>query len=273
MNPVPAEFATGQYYDKEGAEYYLSPAKLESDYSPVRFERELRLFRKYCQAGDVLDVGCGSGAFLYQLNAKFVGAYRVLGTDVSGAPLDYAESKGVPVTRGPFLDQSFHGRKFDAVTMWAVAEHLLEPAKFLQKISMLLQPAGVCIMLVPNMKSLAVRILGTSYRYIYSQHLNYFTALTLAKLVEPWFRPIAFQYLHFNPAVIWQDWRSGGAEVSNAERGQLLKQTTAYKEKAAMKPIKVAYRMVERLLGALALTDNVAIVMSPLHAEACPATR
>jgi hypothetical protein len=25
-NPVPAEFASGQYYDQAGADYYLSPA-------------------------------------------------------------------------------------------------------------------------------------------------------------------------------------------------------------------------------------------------------
>src|SRR5207302_198276 len=97
VNPVPAKFASGEYYDTEGAEYYLSPAKLQSDYSPVRFERELRLFRRHCQKGTVLDVGCSSGAFLFELKRRFPGDYDVLGTDVSGPPLDYAESQGVPI--------------------------------------------------------------------------------------------------------------------------------------------------------------------------------
>src|SRR5438132_6501344 len=85
-DPVPIEFASGQYYDQAGAEYYLSPAKLESDYADVRFERELRLFRKCCAGGAVLDVGCSSGGFLFQLNKRFPGCYQVLGTDVSGPP-------------------------------------------------------------------------------------------------------------------------------------------------------------------------------------------
>ena len=106
-NPAPAEFASGQYYDRAGADYYLSPAKLESDYAAVRFERELRLFRKHCQGGAVLDVGCSSGAFLFQLNQRFPGCYQVLGTDVSGPPLDYAEGRGVAVVRGNFLEQEF----------------------------------------------------------------------------------------------------------------------------------------------------------------------
>jgi 2-polyprenyl-3-methyl-5-hydroxy-6-metoxy-1,4-benzoquinol methylase len=122
MNPVPAEMATGRFYDRAGSEY-LSPEKLESDYADVRFERELRLFRAHCLGGSVLDVGCSSGAFLYQLKKRFPGQYQILGTDVSQAPLDHAAKMGVPVARGEFLKQAFD-QKFDAVTFWAVMEHL-----------------------------------------------------------------------------------------------------------------------------------------------------
>ena len=179
VNPVPGEFVSGEYYDWAGSDYYLSSAKLESDYSAVRFERELRLFREHCQGGAVLDVGCSSGAFLFQLNQRFPGCYQTLGTDVSGPPLDYAESRGVPVIRGDFLEQGLDGRKFEAVTFWAVLEHLAAPQQFLAKAASVLKPDGLCFVLVPNMKSLAARSLGARYRYIYPQHLNYFTKATL----------------------------------------------------------------------------------------------
>src|SRR5580700_3075692 len=91
-NPAPAEFASGQYYDTTGAEYYMSADKLAGDYADVRFERELGIFRRRCPRGAVLDIGCSSGAFLFQLNRRFPGAYEIRGTDVSGPPLDYAES-------------------------------------------------------------------------------------------------------------------------------------------------------------------------------------
>jgi 2-polyprenyl-3-methyl-5-hydroxy-6-metoxy-1,4-benzoquinol methylase len=260
-NPVPAEFAYGQYYDTAGAEYYLSPAKLESDYATVRFERELKLFRQHCQTGVVLDVGCSSGAFLFQLKHRFSGAYEILGTDVSGAPLDYAESKGVPVLRGDFLSHNFGDKKFDAVTFWAVLEHLLEPKRFLEKAASILKSGGICFLLVPNMRSLAVRSIGKRYRYIYPQHLNYFTAQTLNKIVDNLFEVISFRFTHFNPIVIWQDWRRGGAEISNQERGQLLKRTTAYKENPAMSPVRVLYKVTEEGLALFGLTDNVAAVL------------
>jgi len=260
-NPVPAEFASGNYYDEAGAGYYLSPAKLESDYADVRFERELRLFRGHCPGGAVLDVGCSSGAFLYQLNRRFPGGYEILGTDVSGAPLDYAESRGVPVVRGDFLEQDFGGRKFDAITFWAVIEHLLEPKRFLEKARSLLQPGGLCFVLVPNLNSLAARVLGARYRYVYPQHLNYFTRATLTALAGGGFEMVEAGSMHFNPIVIWQDWRGGGAEVSNADRAKLLQRTTAYKQKPWMRPVKAGYHVAEKTLGAFTLADNLAVVL------------
>jgi 2-polyprenyl-3-methyl-5-hydroxy-6-metoxy-1,4-benzoquinol methylase len=261
VNPVPAEFASGQYYDQAGADYYLSPAKLEGDYAPVRFERELRLFRKHCRGGAVLDVGCSSGAFLFQLNQRFPGCYQPLGTDVSGPALDYAEERGVAVVRGNFLEQAFGGQQFDAVTFWAVVEHLLEPRQFLEQAWSLLKPEGRCFVLVPNLRSLAVRLLGKRYRYIYPQHLNYFTRVTLTKLVEPRFSVIQHCSTHFNPIVIWQDWRRGGGEVLNRERAELLKRTTAYKANPWLKPAKVIYQLAEQMLGKLNLADNLVVVL------------
>jgi 2-polyprenyl-3-methyl-5-hydroxy-6-metoxy-1,4-benzoquinol methylase len=258
-NPVPVEFVSGQYYDERGTDYYLSPAKLESDYAPVRFERELRLFRRFCVGGAVLDVGCSTGGFLYNLNERSQREYQRLGTDVSRPALDYAASRGVPVLQGNFLDSPCG--PFDAVTFWAVLEHLFEPRSFLERAWSLLKPDGLCFVLVPNMKSLARRLLGTRYRYIYPQHLNYFTSRTLTRFVRERFSVLELRSMHFNPLVIWQDWRGGGAEVSNQARAQLLQRTTQYKRKAALAPLRLAYRFVESGLGALNLADNLAIVL------------
>ncbi len=276
-NPAPVVMTSGEFYDTEGADYYLSPAKLASDYADVRFEREMRLFRKFCPRGVVLDVGCGSGGFLFQLKKRWPTDYEILGTDVSGGPLDYAESRGVPVARGDFLRSAEtqlrakggqeHAEQelrapFDVVTLWAVAEHLAEPKQFLEKADALLKPGGVCFVLVPNLRSLAVRLLGAKYRYVYPQHLNYFSAQTLGQLGQSvGLDVVATRFMHFNPIVIWQDWRGGGRDVSNTERGELLKQTTALKQKPWIKPVKALYGLAEKTLGAFGLADNVVVVL------------
>jgi len=103
--------------------------------------------------------------------------------------------------------------RFDAITFWAVIEHVDGPKAFLIKAAMLLKPNGLCFVLVPNMKSLATRLLGAKYRYIYPQHLNYFTAETLQKLSEGHFSIVELRSTHFNPFGIWQIWCRGGEEV------------------------------------------------------------
>ena len=261
-NPVPSEMASGEFYDTAGSDYYLSPAKLESDYADVRFDRELRLFRQHCPCGSVLDVGCSSGAFLFQLRKRWPTDYKLLGTDVSGPPLDYTESRGVPVVRGDFLQNPEFRAPFDALTFWAVIEHLAEPKKFLAKAQTLLKPGGLCFVLVPNIRSLATRLLGAKYRYVYAQHLNYFSASTLTQLGKrAGFAVVGTRFTHFNPVVIWQDWRGGGREISNTERAELLKQTTGLKQKPWMKPVKWLYGLTEKILGAAGLADNVIVVL------------
>jgi 2-polyprenyl-3-methyl-5-hydroxy-6-metoxy-1,4-benzoquinol methylase len=257
-NPVPREFATGDFYDHSGA-YYLSEDKLKSDYSPVRFERELRLFRRYCKSGRVLDVGCSTGGFLHQLRTRYSASYEVDGTDVAGPALDYARSQGIPVRRETFLEQPFDA-VFDAVTFWAVVEHLVHPRSFLQKAESVLKPGGYCFVLVPNFESLATRVLGARYRYILPQHVNYFTFKTLSTLCSRVFEIEKITSTHFNPLVILQD-RRRSESVAEADRATLLKKTTAMKQNRALYPIRVAYRSAEWLLGRWMLADNLVAVL------------
>jgi hypothetical protein len=133
----------------------------------------------------------------------------------------------------------------------------------LQKAASLLKNGGHCFILVPNMKSVAVRILGGKYRYIYPEHLNYFTRETLEKFsqMQSSFEIITSGSMHFNPVVIWQDWRSKGEFVSDEQRAALLKRTTSYKQNPLLKPVKWIYKGVENILSALDLADNLFLVL------------
>jgi len=262
-NPVGPELASGQFYDRLGVPFYLSPEKLAGDYSPVRFRRELRLFQSYCPGGAVLDVGCSTGAFLFQLKDRFPDSYTVTGTDVTGAALDHAESKGIEVVRGSFLEGTLEGRQFDAITFWAVMEHLVEPGRFLARAATLLKPGGYCFVLAPNFDSLAVRLLKAKYRYIMPDHVNYFTATTLRQLVgkEPSLETARVGTSHFNPFVLLQDFRGGEARVADQDRARLLTRTNALKRNRLLLPLHWFYAATEWLLASAALADNLFIVL------------
>jgi 2-polyprenyl-3-methyl-5-hydroxy-6-metoxy-1,4-benzoquinol methylase len=262
-NPITMQFVEGSFYVQQAAQYHLSPDKLQSDYAPVRFERELRMFRQFCRKGSVLDVGCSTGGFLHQLAQRFPGDYTTLGADVAGPALGEAERRGVPVLRAPFVEHHFGEQQFDAITFWAVLEHLAEPRKFLIKAATVLKPGGHCFVLVPNMKSLAVRWLGPRYRYIIEEHLNYFDSRTLRRFVatESAFAIVEMKSTHFNPVVLWLDRYGGTRRVPDDVRAALLKRTTAWKQNPLLTPMKWIYSGVERLLGRLRLADNLVIVL------------
>ena len=265
-NPIEHELASGRFYDRMGTSFYLSNDKLRSDFAPVRFEREIRLFRKYCQSGSVLDMGCSTGAFLFQLMQRFPEAYSVTGTDVTSAAVDHAESLGIRVLRTSFLELDSLKPGWDAITFWAVMEHLAEPKRFIAKALELLNPSGLCFILVPNMRSLAVRLLGAKYRYIMPDHVNYFTDITLRKFAKgaAGFRIEKLASTHFNPLVIMQDLRKGAERVSDEDRARLLKKTTGWKQKRFLRPLKLLYTGVERCLASLRLADNLVIVLRKL---------
>ncbi len=262
-SPVSVSLVTGEFYDQLATPFYLSRDKLDGDYAPVRFNRELKLFRQFCQQGHVLDVGCSTGAFLYQLKARFPGAHEVTGIDVAGPALDHAEKMGVRVMRQSFLTAAFQGQAFAAITFWAVMEHLVHPREFVARAASLLQPGGCCFILVPNFRSLAVRILEPKYRYIMPQHVNYFTPATLRRLAqqEPRLNLVHAGSMHFNPLVVLHDYKSDGRLVSDEERAKLLKRTTGYKQNPAMRPVKLALTGVEKALGWLDLADNIVLVL------------
>ena len=268
-NPIEEALVSGEFYDGLAAPFYLSPDKLESDYAPVRFLRELKLFRRFCASGNVLDVGCSTGAFLFSLKQRFGTNYQVVGVDVAGPALDYAEARGTPVIRESFLTFKAPDKPFDAITFWAVLEHLADPRAFLSWAIDLLRPGGLCFILVPNFRSLAVRVLGYKYRYILPQHVNYFTLATLKRLTaqEPRVRLIHSDSSHFNPMVIWQDWRRNGIPATDEERAKLLKRTTGYKQSASLKPAKVALGLVEAALRNLDLADNTVIVLEKIQSR------
>jgi len=69
--------------------------------------------------------------------------------------------------------------------VWTVLEHVLDPEDLLKDIHQVLVPGGVLLILVPNIDSLANRILHErSTTFSGETHINLFNASTLARLLK-----------------------------------------------------------------------------------------
>lgn len=261
VTEVPISFVNGEFYEDRTESFYLSEDKLQSDYDPIRFQREWKLFRRWVPSGRILDVGCSTGGFLRGL--PLFGSYDLTGLDVSQGALNMAERQGIHVIREPFLEWEPSGPRFGAITFWAVLEHVEKPDAFLHKAASLLQPDGICILLVPNLHSLAIRCLGSRYRYIMAEHLNYFSARALRRMVHRiggW-EVEEVTSMHFNPVVLIKDALRPRSEVPDAERAQLLKKTNRLKKSPLLTPLKVVYNGLESVLTGLLAADNLVAVL------------
>lgn len=166
-NPPALEALQRLYSFEHG--YHQKVADPSAD---VRFETEvarnhladLQHYNK--TAGRLLDIGCSAGFFLDEA--------RVAGWDVSGLELseDTAEIArrkfGLEVTTGVLGVGLFRAGSFDAVTMWDVIEHVVDPVSTLVEVSRILKDDGVLLMETPNIDGLFPRL---SYRL--AETLNY----------------------------------------------------------------------------------------------------
>ena len=148
--------------------------------------RFARLKRRVAEHADVaapyLDFGCGNGDFLAEMRSA-VG----LGFEV-GAPGRRPGPGGTSIISGhwpevagssalPFGSQGF-------VTAFDVFEHLACLDRDIELIHRVLQPRGHLFVTVPDVASLMARVAGARWNMFLLEHLWYFEAGTLDRLME-----------------------------------------------------------------------------------------
>jgi SAM-dependent methyltransferase len=103
----------------------------------------------------ILDVGCGTGAWLKRLSED--GFTNLWGIDRDLDGLGFAAA----TTAAADLDQDqlpFGDRKFDLITAIEVIEHLENPGRLYRLLSQYLKSTGVALVTTPNIHSLNSRM-------------------------------------------------------------------------------------------------------------------
>jgi SAM-dependent methyltransferase len=142
--------------------------------------------------GRLLEIGCGAGFFL---KAAERNGWDVHGLELSEAGAAFAaERLGLRVIREQAEHAAFDDASFDAVAMFDVIEHLLDPMAVLRSAHRVLRPGGVLLVTTPNLDALSRTAMGLSWAVLSpSEHLYYFTERTLGQMLEKaGFRGVAF---------------------------------------------------------------------------------
>ena len=108
----------------------------------------------------LLDVGCGEGAFLAEMQAL---GWTVEGIEPSAVGAAATRARGVPVIESTFADVSLPPASLDAITFRQVFEALPDPVAALDACRGALKPGGILWIATPNLESGAHRIFGRDW--------------------------------------------------------------------------------------------------------------
>lgn len=177
LSPRPKKQDLHRYYD---ASFYWSwegGLELSPEQTLARRADQIRAKKRLLadlQPGKLLDIGAMKGEFVRAMRDD---GWDAEGTDFSQLPENLFN---VPMRYGDFLKIDYEPESFDCITMWAVLEHVYEPAAYVQKIAKLLKPGGRLVAVVTNFNSFQGRILKQDD---FPRHLTLFTKKALGQVL------------------------------------------------------------------------------------------
>lgn len=149
--------------------------------------------------GRLLDIGCGTGEFLLEMQRA---GWQVAGTELDAEAMATARRHGLQVTSGLPLTPDMLGT-FDAVTCWHVLEHVADPRGLIRSAARLLAPAGVFHVSVPDAESRHARWFGANwFHFDVPRHLVHFSRGSLLKALAD----AGFVVESVTRAVVEYDW-------------------------------------------------------------------
>lgn len=125
-----------------------------------REKKAFELIKKISKPGDkVLDLGCGNGLFLKNLQGRFP-RLDINGMDFSQEEVKIAKSRGLNVRQGDLSKKlPYKDGKFDIVYGAEIIEHLFDPDFLLSEANRILKDGGYLILTTPNLCAWFNRIL------------------------------------------------------------------------------------------------------------------
>lgn len=168
VNPRPDPVEIKAFYPPDFYNVTVSAEKLLEEKRATLQARAKML--STLSAGRLLDIGCQKGEFLFWMKQH---AWDVKGIEFSDTPPNVFR---MPIHYGRVETAAFEPGSFDAVTLWAVLEHVHNPIETLVQVKKLLAPHGRAFVLVPNFRSPPARLMRHDD---VPRHLLMFTPSTL----------------------------------------------------------------------------------------------
>lgn len=222
-NPRPLEERIPKYY--ESTDYIshsdMPKSLLDRLYYLIRdyaVSSKVSLVKKYARTGNVLDVGCGTGQFLNELNKK---DFQVTGVEPNPSARKIAQDKfGLTVFEEKKIND-LPAESFQIISLWHVLEHVSDLHSRLLQLKKLLSQDGAIIVAVPNPDSWDANHYKQYWAaYDLPRHLYHFNSSAIQKLFgEKGFRLVDKKPMYFDSfyiSMLSEKYKSGKSNFINA---------------------------------------------------------
>lgn len=159
LDPLPTQEALAAAYPPDYACYRQGPGNPWSELAfRVGLRRLVRAVERVRPApGKLLDVGCGTGAFLEAMRAR---GWEVWGVEPHPGAAAQCRARGLEVLQAEFSSGQWPPGTFDVITMWHVLEHVPDPRGFLGAAAQVLREGGWLVVTVPQVESWEAKVFG-----------------------------------------------------------------------------------------------------------------
>ena len=202
--PLPTKMESSKHYKKKYytkiKPNYIKKYEKEIDYWNLIFDEKLNFLsdKISMKKKSMFDLGSGAGYFLKRAKEK---GWEVNGVEPNSIAANHSKKIGVPVINDFFENLDIKTMKrFNAINLFDVLEHVPEPIELLKKCKTLLEYKGIIVIEVPNdynplqkivQQSLKkeeywLTLLPKSRNYHWTSkmdHINYFNFESLKKLL------------------------------------------------------------------------------------------
>ena len=184
VDPVPSIEVINSIYGEE----YFHKSKYRDDVANRHEQaRRVQLLKRagVPRKGKVLDIGCASGEFISAANERF----EAWGIDISQHAVARAKAHNTDAADRIFYANPYRfelpDEKFDAVVLWDVLEHLIDPERSIEQAVAQLKPDGVLICSTPNISTTTAKIMGKRWAFMTPpEHLGFFNPASLSLLLS-----------------------------------------------------------------------------------------
>lgn len=145
-------------------------------------KHRLKIIRDHQGSGELLEIGCGHGQLLSQLNGQF----ELTGMDISEHALEISRQHNPDCRHelGDIETESLPREKYDVVVAFDVLEHLKKPTQVMNKVMKSLKKNGVFVFSVPNNHGFLGGIFTRIINFFDRTHISTYTRKRWIELVK-----------------------------------------------------------------------------------------